>query len=126
MVIKRAQHQFTSIDVPVEVRNQARVHLWFPQKFGIAYPELGSSVDMLTYFSTRAYAVAVQLKIDGELTIEAPFGLDDMFSFRLAPNLALDNCATHEAKARRAMAIWPELVFEPWPSVPELEARQRR
>lgn len=114
-VIRRTQAYFADGPVPVEVRNQARVHLWFPEKFGLAYPELTCSADMLLYFATRAHAVAARLE-DREIVIFAPFGLDDLFSFRLTPNPVLNNGATHESKAARAMALWPELAFEPWPS----------
>ena len=51
---------------------------------------------------------------DDALTIYAPYGLDDMFSFRLVPNRASDNRSTHESKASRQIQIWPELTFEPW------------
>jgi hypothetical protein len=37
-----------------------------------------------------------------------------MFSFRLTPNRLTENRETHEIKAARAIAIWPELVVEPW------------
>lgn len=113
-VIRRTQTYFADSQIPVEVRNQARVHLWFPEKFGLAYPELTCTADMLLYFATRTHAVAARIE-SGEIVIFAPFGLDDMFSFRLTPNPALRNRATHESKAARAMAIWPELRFEPWP-----------
>lgn len=113
-VIRRAHAHFANSSIPVEVRNQARVHLWFPQKFGIDYPELTCSADMLRYFSTKSHAIAARLE-DGEIAIYAPFGLDDLFSFRLTPNPVLPNRATHESKAKRAMALWPELQFEPWP-----------
>ena len=43
-----------------------------------------------------------------------PFGLDDIFSFRIAPNRALDNQRTHEAKGRRARECWPEITVVPW------------
>lgn len=113
-VIKRAQRHFAGSPIPVEVRNQARVHLWFTDKFGLAYPELTRSSDMLLYFATKAHAVGASLE-NGEIVIHAPFGLDDLFSFRLTPNPVLDNRATHEKKAARALALWPELRFEPWP-----------
>lgn len=113
-VIRRAEAQFAGSAIPVEVRNQARVHLWFPDKFGLAYPELTCSADMLLYFATRTHAVAARIE-NGEIVVFAPFGLDDMFSFRLTPNTALANRATHEQKAARAMQLWPELQFEPWP-----------
>lgn len=112
-VIRRTQAYFTDSPIPIEVRNQARVHLWFPEKFGLPYPELTCSADMLLYFATKTHAVAARIE-DGEIVIFAPFGLDDLFSFRLTPNPALDNRATHERKAARAMALWPELQVERW------------
>lgn len=113
-VILRTRPHFEGRGIPVEVRNQARVHLWFPGHFGFAYPRLISSADMLNYFTTRAYAVGARQE-GGRIRIFAPFGLDDLFSFRLRPNPVLPNRATHEAKAARAVALWPELEVEPWP-----------
>jgi hypothetical protein len=113
-VIQRVQARFAGSASPVEVRNQARVHLWFPDKFGLAYPELTCSADMLLYFATKTHAVAARLD-QGEIAIFAPFGLNDLFSFRLTPNPVLPNRATHEAKAIRATQLWPELQFDPWP-----------
>lgn len=113
-VIRLAQAQFVDFPMRIEVRNQARVHLWFSAKFGLPYPALKNSADMLNYFATKTHAVAARIE-RGEIVISAPFGLDDMFSFRLTPNPVLDNRATHEGKAARSMALWPELRFEPWP-----------
>ncbi|HTM76723.1 MAG TPA: nucleotidyltransferase family protein [Devosia sp.] len=114
-VIRRAAAQFTGLPLPVEVRNQARVHLWFPLKFGTPYPKLGSSAEMMLYFASRTHAVAARLEPDGSMGIFAPFGLDDMFSFRITPNPALNNRQTHETKGARAKAIWPEITVVPWP-----------
>ena len=49
------------------------------------------------------------------MAIVAPFGLDDLFSFRMVPNPALDNRASHTRKGERAKTIWPELTIVPWP-----------
>jgi hypothetical protein len=113
-VIRRMTALFADSPVPVEVRNQARVHLWFPQKFGTPYPRLTCSEDMLRCFASKTHAVAVRLEPDDTLYIAAPFGLDDMFAFRITPNHVLDNAATHIGKAERARAIWPELTVVPW------------
>jgi len=113
-VIRRASAHFAGLPIPVEVRNQARVHLWFPQKFGVHYPALRSSAEMMNYFASKTHAVAARLE-EGRIAIYAPFGLDDIFAFRVTPNPALDNRRTHAAKAERAMAIWPELTYVPWP-----------
>lgn len=114
-VIRRVDAYFSGFPIPVQVRNQARVHLWFPERFGIDYPRLTRSADMMLYYATRTHAVAARLEADGEISIHAPFGLDDMLSFRVTPNPALPNRETHERKAARAKAIWPELTIVPWP-----------
>ncbi len=113
-VIKRGEAVFAGLAVPVEIRNQARVHLWFERRFGAPYPQLKSGSDGVSFFASKAHAVAVRLEADGELRLHAPFGLNDVFSFRLTPNHALDNRATHHAKAKRQMKLWPELELTPW------------
>lgn len=99
---------------PIEVRNQARVHMWFEGRFGSAYPQLTSADESLGYYASIVHAVAVRLEHDGTLDIAAPFGLGDMFSMTIRPNRALANAASHIAKAARAKAIWPAVVVVPW------------
>jgi uncharacterized protein len=99
---------------PVEARNQARVHLWFPERFGCAYPQLANADESLRYYASIVHAVGVRLEADGSLDIAAPFGLDDVFDMVIRPNRALDNAVSHTSKAERAKAIWPEVIVEPW------------
>lgn len=113
-VIKQLDKLFGDLPVPVEVRNQARVHLWFPEKFNQPFAPLASSVDMLGFYASKTHAVATRLNDDDTLSLFAPFGLEDMFSFRIAPNHRLDNRATHESKGARAKSVWPELTLVPW------------
>jgi hypothetical protein len=93
----------------VEVRNQARVHLWFEAKFGEPYARLGSSAEALTRFVSPLFAVGVRLERDDRLTVVAPFGLDDLFAMRLRPNPSriTQGFARTSASAR---ARWPELA----------------
>ncbi|MGI9169694.1 MAG: nucleotidyltransferase family protein [Caulobacteraceae bacterium] len=95
----------------VEVRNQARVHLWFEAKFGEAYAPLTSSAEALTRFTAPAFAVGASLEADDSLTIAAPFGLEDLFALRLRPNPLRPSAgfARTVASARRR---WPELMAE--------------
>jgi hypothetical protein len=100
---------------PVEVRNQARVHLWYRDRFGHDYPVLRNAAQAIDLFACRTHAVGLRLEPDDSLTLHAPYGLDDIFAFRLTPNTRLPNRSTHEAKAARQMPLWPELSFVPWP-----------
>src|SRR3984893_10470138 len=56
----------------VEVRNQARVHLWFKAKFGEAFGPLSSTAEALARFASPTFAVGGRLESDDRLHIEAP------------------------------------------------------
>ena len=92
----------------VEVRNQARVHLWFEAKFGEPYAPLTTTAEALTRFVSPLFAVGVRLEVDDALTIIAPFGLEDLFGLRLRPNpLRITNGFARTAAS--ATARWPEI-----------------
>jgi uncharacterized protein len=99
---------------PIEVRNQARVHHWFEDYFGIVYPPLSCADEAITRYASSTHAVGVKLADDGRLDVFAPFGLDDVFGLIVRPNHALPNKATHDRKANRVKAIWPEITIIPW------------
>lgn len=92
----------------VEVRNQARVHVWFEGKFGEPYEPLTSSAQALERFVSPMFAVAVRLEADDRMTIVAPFGLDDLFARRLRHNPSRMS-PNFDRIAAAAKARWPEL-----------------
>ena len=111
-VIRRAAAAFGADLAPlVEVRNQARVHLWFEGRFGEAYAPLACSGDALARFVSPLFAVGVRLEADEAMTIFAPFGLEDLFALRLRPNPR----RITGGFARTAASItarWPEVTVE--------------
>jgi hypothetical protein len=113
-IIKRGAAYFEGISLPVEIRNQARVHLWYQQRFGGDVPVFRASAHALEHFASETHAVGVRLDARDRLSVTAPFGLDHIFGFRMVPNRQTDNSRTHSAKAARAKALWPELVVEAW------------
>jgi uncharacterized protein len=114
VIIKAGEKHFADLPVAVEIRNQARVHLWYPERFGRQCPAYRSSAHSLGYFASKTHAVGVRLAGIGAFEVTAPFGLDDIFSFRIVPNRVIDNQATHEEKAARAKQRWPEISIVPW------------
>ena len=111
-VIQRGASLFRDTP-PVEIRNQARVHIWYKDHFGEDYPALGSSAQGIDHFACKTHCIGVRLTDD--LDIYAPFGLRDVFSFRITPNPVLNNRETHERKAVRQSRLWPELEVIAWP-----------
>lgn len=99
---------------PIEIRNQARVHLWYEQHFGQKIPPLTSVEEAIDVFACKTHSVGVRLK-NGTLDLYAPYGLRDIFAMRVVPNPIRDNRATHETKAKRALQMWPELTIIAWP-----------
>ena len=115
VVIKRVAAAF---DAPfrsqVEVRNQARVHLWFQNRFGEPYAPLSSTDEALGRFVAPTFAVGVRLEADGSLSVAAPFGLDDVFALTIRPNPNRPVAKGWAKAVDSARARWPELtVIEP-------------
>jgi hypothetical protein len=113
-VIRRVAEATQDCVGPLQVRNQARVHLWFERRFGSPYPPLSSADEALQRYVSVVHAVGVRMEDDDRLNVVAPFGLDDLFAMVVRPNHALDNEASHASKAARAKAIWPEVTVMPW------------
>ena len=98
----------------VEVRNQARVHLWFEGKFGESYEALTGTDEALARFVAPAFAVGVRLEDDDAISVAAPFGLDDIFSLTLRPNPRRGLARGWDRVVANARARWPELtIIEP-------------
>lgn len=111
--IKRAAALFPPpLDELVEVRNQARVHLWFEGKFGEPYEPLGCSREALTRFVCPAFAVGVRLEAADQFHVEAPFGLDDLFAMTLRPNPLRPLAAGWARTTCGAAARWPEVTIK--------------
>ena len=86
-VIRRVKAAFNEpLRSMVEVRNQARVHLWFEAKFGEAYSPLSCAAEALERFTSATFAVGVRLEPGDRLHVEAPVGLADLFALRPRPN----------------------------------------
>ena len=93
----------------VEVRNQARVAIWFEAKFGEAYPPIARTDEALERFVAPAFAVGVRLEKDDEISVVAPFGLEDVFSLTIRPNPNRPLAKDWDRVVEKAKARWPEL-----------------
>ena len=115
VIIKRVAAAF---DEPfrstVEVRNQARVPLWFPSHVGEPYEPLSGTDEALERFVSPAFAVGVRLEKDDAISVAAPLGLEDMFALTLRPNPNRGVARDWPRVIEKALVRWPELqVIEP-------------
>jgi hypothetical protein len=111
LVIKRAAAAFPApLDAMVEVRNQARVHLWFEGKFKEPYSPLQTADEALERFVSPAFACGVKLLGNEKIDVVAPFGLDDLFAMHIRPNPLRQLATGWIRTTASAQARWPELT----------------
>lgn len=116
-VILRARELFKELGVDVEVRNEARVHLWYEDHFGVPAVPFTSTSDAVDHFAAKTCCFAVTSDGSGALTTYAPHGYDDLFGRRVIPNPVLAPRDVYEVKTHRWSAEWPSLEVLPWPAV---------
>ncbi|WP_428150610.1 nucleotidyltransferase family protein [Brevundimonas sp.] len=110
VVIRRVAAAFEEpFRTDVEVRNQARVHLWFMDRFGEDYEPLPDTDAALARFVAPAFAVGVRMEADDTISIAAPFGLRDVFDMVIRPNPNRPLAKGWDRVVNSATARWPEL-----------------
>ena len=109
--IKRVAAAFDApLSSLVEVRNQARVHLWFGEHFNEPYEPLSRTDEALGRFVAPTFAVGVRLEAEGAISVAAPFGLQDVFDMVIRPNPNRPRATGWDKVIASARARWPELT----------------
>lgn len=116
--IQQAKALFSDMpSVEIEIRNQARVHLWYEGKYGTkCAPHRSVEAGIDSWISTSAM-IGIRLGQDGESwSVYAPRGLSDYFNMVARPNASLGVRENYDKKAARWKGIWDKLTVEPWPT----------
>ena len=112
-VIRRTTARFSDIEARIEPRNQGRVHLWYPEKFGIPYPPLQRATDGIDRFLAVVAQVGIRPAGSG-FEVYSPHGFNDVVTLTIRPHLCPNFRADlYEAKAASWKARWPELTVLP-------------
>ena len=112
-VIRRCAKAFADLGADVEVRNQARVHLWYPAKFGLPRQPLRSTREGIDNFLHCNSALGMR-KTPGGYDVYAPFGFNDVFGLVVRPNYLYNLPERYEEKADRWRRTWPGVEIVPW------------
>ncbi|KAJ3494338.1 hypothetical protein NLG97_g4146 [Lecanicillium saksenae] len=116
--IQKAKALFSDMpEVEIEIRNQARVHLWYEGKYGVkCAPHKSVEAGIDSWISTSAM-IGVRIGEDGNSwSVYAPKGLSDYFNLIARPNTSLGLRENYDKKAERWTGIWDKLTVEPWPT----------
>ena len=98
-------------EVDWDVKNQAAVHLWYPERFGHEIQPIVSVEDGVARVPETATAVGIRAEANRDLTVVAPCGLADLMEMRFKRNPAQ---VSYEFFLERIVS---KRVAERWPRV---------
>ena len=96
-------------DVAWDAKNQAAVHVWYPDRFGGHVPPFGSVAEAVATWPEYAVCVAARLASRGAIEICAPHGLDDLLDgvWRRNPTRVAVGEYERRLARKRPASRWP-------------------
>ena len=112
--IRQGAVVFADLPATVEIRNQARVHLWYAQHFGYRIRPYTSVEDAINSWPTTTTSMGITCEAQGDWKVYTPFGLDDVLSMTVRPNKRQITERIYLSKVQRWRTLWPKLRIIPW------------
>lgn len=112
-IIKRLQEKFKKLNVSTDIKNEARVHIWYQEKYGIIRPPYTSVEDAIASWGATITCIGIRLE-KGKLIIYAPYGLNDIFKGIIRPVKRQFEKEAYDERANRWMKKWPKLKKVEW------------
>ncbi|MEW5009248.1 MAG: nucleotidyltransferase family protein [Cycloclasticus sp.] len=101
-----------SFNVAVDVKNQAKVHEWYGNKFGNEIQPLKQSEDGIRMW-LPCFATGVRL--DGDtIKVFSPYGLEDLVNMVIRPNKLAMSKENYDSMNRSFKLRWPNIEIEAW------------
>jgi hypothetical protein len=111
--IKLIQAAFKDSPLAIDVKNEARVHLWYAKHFGYSISPYHTLEEAVDSWPTTVTTIGVRLE-QNHLQIYARFGLEDLFKGVIRPNKVAVKKEVYLAKCAKWKSKWPELETLPW------------
>lgn len=109
----KIRNLFLDMSVKFDVKNQARVHLWYEKKFDFAIKQYSSTEQAISTWPTTSTCIGVKYE-NNNLSIYAPYGLNDLFGMVVRPNKTLITKDIYQVKVKRWLECWPLLKIISW------------
>lgn len=111
--ISKANKMFSNVKYIFDVKNEARVHLWYKKKFGVNIEPYTSSESAINTWPTIVSSIGVYH--DGNnLRIYAPYGLNDMFGRVVRANKLLITKEVFLKKSNKWKEKWGDVKILNW------------
>jgi uncharacterized protein len=112
--VRKGENVFEEIAIPVEIINEARVHLWYEREFGYNIDPYTSVEAAIDTWPTTATAVGIKIDGNDNLFIYAPFGIRDLLDMIVRPNKKQITQEIYAKKVNRWKKAWPNLQVVSW------------
>lgn len=113
VIIKELSDRLTLIDTSFDIKNQARVYIWYNEKYGTNRAKYLNVEDAVSSWGATVTCVGVRLE-NNELKVFCPYGLNDIFSMTIRPVKKDFKKENFEERANRWKHTWNKLNIIEW------------
>ncbi|PRR81870.1 nucleotidyltransferase family protein [Clostridium vincentii] len=113
-VIRAAEELYSDLKIKVDVKNQARVHLWYEGHFGYPIDPYINLESAINTWPTTATAIGIRIGLNNEFKVYAPFGLNDLFGKTVRANKTRITEDIYNKKVVKWLSKWPDLKIISW------------
>jgi len=99
--------------IKLDIKNQARVHLWYNEHFGYDIKPYISVENAINTWPTTSTSIGIRIEAQN-LKIYAPFGLNDLLGMIVRANKAQITEEIYNQKVNKWIKKWPTLKIIPW------------
>jgi hypothetical protein len=109
----RISNEYKNLPVRFDIKNEARVHLWYESRFGYPIDAYSSAEAAIDTFPTTAGAIGIR-PVGDEIECYASFGFDDLMELVVRPNKRQITRNIYTKKVARWSSVWPMLNIVGW------------
>ena len=112
-VIRKIKKGLGNLADLVDIKNEARVHLWYNEKYHTNRNPYSSVEDAIASWGATITCVGVRM-MNGKLEVYAPYGLEDIFGMIIRPVKRDFSKEMYDERAIRWQKKWPMLKKIKW------------
>lgn len=112
-IIKKINNLVSDLNITCDIKNEARVHLWYSEKYGRQIEPYTSLEDAISCWGTSITCLGVRLE-NNKLLVYAPYGLNDLFSMTIRPIKKQLTEKQYKIKTDKWKKKWSKLNILPW------------
>lgn len=112
-IIKDLELLFKDKQILFDIKNEARVHIWYNEKYEDKREPYTSCEDAISKWGATVTCIGIRLE-DNKLITFCPYGLNDLFSMTIRPVKTYFTKKQYEERANRWLKKWPNLKVISW------------